>query len=143
MPSRARPLPTPPPHTIRGTPRQIPALLPCTWPDRPAPIPALARHRKDHISPRPADLASDATIDAWVRAGANTIFHPVGTARMGADPESVTDPALRVRGVEGLRIADASVMPTVIGGNTSAPTMMIAEKAADLILGRTPPPRAP
>jgi choline dehydrogenase len=105
--------------------------------------PALARHRKDHISPRPADLASDATIDAWVRAGANTIFHPVGTARMGADPESVTDPALRVRGVEGLRIADASVMPTVIGGNTSAPTMMIAEKAADLILGRTPPPRAP
>lgn len=105
--------------------------------------PALARHRKDHISPRPEDLASDAAIDAWVRASANTIFHPVGTARMGSDPASVTDPALRVRGVEGLRVADASVMPTVIGGNTSAPTMMIAEKAADLILGHPAPPRGP
>ena len=104
--------------------------------------PALARHKKRDLSPGPEDLASDAAIDAWVRAGANTIFHPVGTCRMGADAGSVVDPDLRVRGVAGLRVADASVMPTVVGGNTSAPTMMIAEKAADLILGRPAPPRA-
>lgn len=104
--------------------------------------PALARHKRADLSPTPADLADDAAIDAWVRAGANTIFHPAGTCRMGSDPASVVDPALRVRGVDNLRVADASVMPTVIGGNTSAPTMMIGEKAADLILGRPAPPRA-
>jgi choline dehydrogenase len=103
--------------------------------------PALVRYKKTEISPQPADLSSDAAIDAWVRQGANTIFHPVGTARMGSDPASVVDPELRLRGVRGLRVADASVMPTVIGGNTSAPTMMIGEKAADMILGRTAPPR--
>ncbi|MCX7301273.1 MAG: choline dehydrogenase [Rhodobacterales bacterium] len=103
--------------------------------------PALLRYKKTEISPKPADLVSDAAIDAWVRQGANTIFHPVGTARMGSDPGSVVDPELRVRGVRGLRLADASVMPTVIGGNTSAPTMMIGEKAADMILGRPPLPR--
>jgi choline dehydrogenase len=101
--------------------------------------PALARHEKRRLGPTAEDLASDAGIDAWVRAGANTIFHPVGTCRMGSDAGSVVDPALRVRGVAGLRVADASVMPTLIGGNTSAPTMMIAEKAADMILGRAAP----
>jgi choline dehydrogenase len=60
---------------------------------------------------------------------------------MGADDAAPVDAALRVRGVSGLRVADASVMPTIVGGNTSAPTMMIAEKAADLILGREPPAR--
>ena len=104
--------------------------------------PALARHRKADLSPVAADLADDAAIDAWVREGANTIFHPVGTARMGADPASVVDPELRVRGVAGLRVADASVMPLIVGGNTSAPTMMIAEKAADMMLGRPAPARA-
>jgi choline dehydrogenase len=103
---------------------------------------ALARHKKSDLSPTEADLASDATIDDWVRKGANTIFHPVGTARMGADPGSVVDPELRVRGVVGLRVADASVMPSIIGGNTSAPTMMIAEKASDMMLGRPSLPRA-
>ena len=98
--------------------------------------PALARRKAADISPIAADLRDDAAMDAWVRAGASTIFHPVGTARMGADDGAVVDGQLRVRGVAGLRVADASVMPLIVGGNTSAPTMMIAEKAADMILGR-------
>ena len=103
--------------------------------------PVLARHDAGEISPVEADLRDDAAIDAWVRAGSNTIFHPVGTCRMGGDEASVVDGELRVRGVLGLRVVDASVMPTIVGGNTSAPTMMIAEKAADMILGRQPLPR--
>ncbi|MEM8937158.1 MAG: FAD-dependent oxidoreductase [Pseudomonadota bacterium] len=78
--------------------------------------------------------ADDATLEADIRARADTIYHPVGTCRMGSDETAVLDPALRVRGVAGLRVVDASVMPTLISGNTNAPAMMIAEKAADLIL---------
>ncbi|MBO7942146.1 glucose-methanol-choline oxidoreductase, partial [Streptomyces sp. S9] len=78
----------------------------------------------------------DAGLEAFVRAKAESIYHPVGTCRMGSDDAAVVDPHLRVRGVEGLRVIDASVMPTLIGGNTNAPTMMIAERAADLIRGR-------
>jgi choline dehydrogenase-like flavoprotein len=77
--------------------------------------------------------AQEAEIIADIRARADTIYHPVGTCRMGAEGRSVLDPALRVRGVEGLRVADASVMPTLVGGNTNAPSIMIGEKAADLI----------
>jgi len=98
--------------------------------------PALAKHKEKDISPTAAELTDDATIDAWVREGANTIFHPVGSCRMGADPRAVVDAKLRVRGINDLRIADASVIPSIIGGNTSAPCMMIAEKAADMILNR-------
>jgi choline dehydrogenase len=73
----------------------------------------------------------------FIRAKAETVYHPIGTCRMGSDEQSVVDTQLRVRGVAGLRVIDASVMPALISGNTNAPTMMIAERAADLIKGRS------
>jgi choline dehydrogenase len=101
----------------------------------------LVNRRSHDISPTAKDLYIDAGIEAWVRAGANTIFHPVGTCRMGSDLGSVVDGTLKLRGIDGLRVVDASVMPSIVGGNTSAPTMMIAGKAADMILGRQAPKR--
>ena len=92
-------------------------------------------YRGAPIFPARNDL-SDAELVEFIRAKAETVYHPVGTCRMGSDEASVVDPQLRVRGVEGLRVIDASVMPTLIGGNTNAPTIMIAERAADLISGR-------
>jgi choline dehydrogenase len=83
-----------------------------------------------------AHVRSDDQIDAFIRETAETIYHPVGTAKMGNDNMSVVDGQLRVHGVEGLRVIDASVMPTLVSGNTNAPTIMIAEKASDMILGR-------
>jgi choline dehydrogenase len=77
---------------------------------------------------------SDADIDAFIRATAETEYHPVGTCKMGSDPMAVVDEQLRVRGIERLRVIDASIMPTIVSGNTNAPTIMIAEKAAEMVL---------
>jgi choline dehydrogenase len=87
-----------------------------------------------------AHVRTDDQIDAWIRKTAETIYHPVGTAKMGKDSEAVVDAELKVYGIQGLRVIDASVMPTLVSGNTNAPTIMIAEKAADMILGRKPLP---
>ena len=81
-----------------------------------------------------AAATSDEDLAAAVRAEGQTIYHPAGTCKMGTDDMSVVDPSLRVHGLDGLRVVDASVMPTLIRGHTQAPTVMIAEKGAELIL---------
>jgi len=93
---------------------------------------AFADYRGREVFPG-ADIRSDAELETAIRAKAESIYHPVGTCRMGADANAVVDAELRLRGVAGLRVVDASVMPRLIGGNTNAPTIMIAEKAADLL----------
>ena len=97
--------------------------------------PAFDAYRGAPIHP-PRDDLTDAELVAFIRAKAETVYHPVGSCRMGLDDDAVVDPALRVRGLDGLRVIDASVMPTLIGGNTNAPTIMIAERASDLIRNR-------
>ncbi len=96
--------------------------------------PALARYGGKYIYGTGRD--DPEALRRLIRERADTIYHPVGTCRMGADERSVVDPTLRVRGVEGLRVADASIMPLLVSGNTQAPSAMIGEKAADMILGR-------
>ncbi|TVQ27646.1 MAG: choline dehydrogenase, partial [Wenzhouxiangella sp.] len=110
--------------------------------------PAFKPFRGHEIYPGNDITSRDGLIE-FIRTKAETIYHPVGTCRMGSDPHAVVDPELKVRGIEGLRVIDASVMPTLVGGNTNAPTIMIAEKAADMILGnaalaarQTPEPAA-
>ena len=88
-----------------------------------------------------AGAVSDEDIDSFIRRTGETIYHPVGTVAMGMSDAQPLDGDLRVKGTEGLRVVDASVMPTLIGGNTNAPTIMIAEKAADLILKKPLMPR--
>ena len=99
--------------------------------------PAFAPFRGEELFPGD-QLQDEADLVAFIRRKAESIYHPVGTCRMGAedDADAVVDPQLRVRGLRGLRVVDASVMPKLVGGNTNAPTMMIAERAADLIRGR-------
>ena len=99
----------------------------------------LARFVAAETAPGPAGW-SDEALDAHIRTTAITVHHPLGTCKMGRpiDPMAVVDPELKVLGVDGLRVIDASVMPDLVGGNINAPVIMIAEKAADLIHGRTP-----
>ena len=96
---------------------------------------AFAPHRRDEFKPDAAGQ-SDNDIRNFIRAEAETIYHPVGTCRMGPDPaEAVVDDRLRVHGMRGLRVVDASIMPWVPRGNTNIPTLMIAEKIATTMLG--------
>jgi choline dehydrogenase len=98
-------------------------------------MPAMARYSGAELSPGPG-VKSDAELEAFIRANLATTYHPVGTCKMGPrqDPMAVVDSRLRVHGISGLRVADASIMPNIIGGNTSAPSMMIGERAAEFIV---------
>ncbi|MCA9563993.1 MAG: choline dehydrogenase, partial [Myxococcales bacterium] len=93
---------------------------------------AISSELNGELEPGP-DFADEAALRKELPNRVCTVYHPVGTCRMGSDERAVVDPELRVRGIEGLRVADASIMPSVIGGNTNAPCIMIGEKAADLI----------
>jgi choline dehydrogenase len=95
--------------------------------------PAMKPFNVTEIAPG-QDRKTDAEIIDWVKAAAETTYHPVGTCKMGSDPMAVVDARLRVHGLDGLRVADASIMPTLTSGNTNAPTIMIGEKAAAMIL---------
>jgi len=96
--------------------------------------PLKSRHTMEQLPG--ANLTTDAELAHYIRANMGTAHHPVGTCKMGNDENSVVDADLKVRGVSQLRVVDASVMPTIPGGNTNAPTIMVAEKAADRIRGR-------
>ena len=99
--------------------------------------PALARHLRAEVLPGPT-VQTDAALIADIRARAETIYHPTGTCRIGRDGAAVVDPQARVRGVDGLRVVDASIMPAPVAGNTNAPTMMIAWNVADMITQARP-----
>jgi choline dehydrogenase-like flavoprotein len=101
--------------------------------------PSFERYRAREVQPGPG-VQDDAALIDYIRHAAATVHHPCGSCRMGADDTAVVDGQLRVRGMQGLRVADASVFPSIVGGNSNAAVVMIAEKAADLIRGRAAPP---
>ena len=98
-------------------------------------IPHLARFTEAESLPGPT-VQSDSELLEFARRRGGTVYHPTSTCKIGIDPMAVVDPELRVRGIVGLRVADASVMPTVISGNTNAAAIMIGEKLADLVRAR-------
>ena len=100
--------------------------------------PAFDAYRGEELKPGPdVNIDNDDELDGWIRATGETLYHPVGTCKMGNDPMAVTDENGQVHGLQGLRVVDASLMPTLIGGNTNAPTIMMAEKIADHIRGQS------
>ncbi|WP_176598661.1 MULTISPECIES: GMC family oxidoreductase [Sphingobium] len=124
------------PHYLTSETDRAVTVAGLKWTRKIVEQPALAPHIDHEIVPGPA-VASDEQLLDYARTAGTTIFHPVGTCKMGRDDLAVVDPQLRVRGIDGLRVVDASVMPRLVSGNTNAPVVMIAEKAADIILGRT------
>ncbi|MBR7621564.1 choline dehydrogenase [Phenylobacterium sp. 20VBR1] len=137
-------------HIKSGDPTVYPAIAPnylsdpldqevavagLKWARKIAAQPALAPYIDHEMLPGP-DFNNDEALLGYARMAGSTIYHPVGTCQMGYGPMAVVDAQLRVRGVDGLRVVDASVMPRLVSGNTNAPTIMIAEKAADMVLGR-------
>ncbi len=107
--------------------------------------PSMRKLVSEELAPQREEVADDALLEDWVRRRAKTVYHPVGTCRMGAagDAQAVVDPQLRVRGVGRLRVCDASVMPAIVSGNTNAPVIMIAERCAEFILAGARAPAAP
>jgi choline dehydrogenase-like flavoprotein len=95
--------------------------------------PSMRRLVSEELAPSREESLSDQALESFVRERAKTVYHPSGTCRMGVDEMSVVDPQLRVRGIGRLRVCDASVMPSIVSGNTNAPTIMIAERCADFI----------
>src|SRR5262249_45309961 len=95
--------------------------------------PAMTPFQMSEVAPG-ADRTTDDEILDWVKQAAETTYHPVGTCKMGSDPMAVVNAQLRVHGIASLRVADASIMPTLTSGNTNAPSIMIGEKAADMVL---------
>ena len=104
--------------------------------------PAMDEFRGEVIQPT-TKIATDEEIDAFVRASVDSAYHPAGTCKIGNDALAVVDSNLKVHGLEGIRVVDSSVFPTVPNGNLNAPTMMLAERAADLIKGKIEVPDTP
>jgi choline dehydrogenase-like flavoprotein len=125
---------------LLGDPADLPPML-CglTLARRIIAAPAFERYRAVEVQPGP-DAQGEAALAEYVRRMAATVHHPCGSCRMGPDENAVVDSELRVRGAEGLRVADASVFPHVVGGNTNAAVVMVAERAADMMLGKPAPP---
>jgi choline dehydrogenase len=113
------------------------AVASLRWARKIAAQPALSKWIESEMMPGP-DVTTDEQLLEFARMAGSTIYHPVGTCQMGHGPAAVVDPQLRVHGLEALRVVDASIMPRLCSGNTNAPTIMIAEKAADIILGKAP-----